>query len=94
MKKKLQKLHAPRKCWKGHKKNSLCWSFYCVNDGKQVEVASHQVMRCSLCYDNVVNIPNARIKERKILVTYYKTYGIIPFTKHVNANHSIIVKFF
>jgi hypothetical protein len=36
-----------------------------VDDGKKVEVASHQVMRCVLCYNNVVNIPNARTKERK-----------------------------
>jgi hypothetical protein len=64
MKKKLQKLHVQRKFWRGHNRNSLCWAFYCVNDGKEVEVAAHQVMRCILCYDNVVNIPNARTKER------------------------------
>jgi hypothetical protein len=65
-----------------------------VNDGKEVEVASHQVMRCILCYDNVVNIPNPRTKERKGLITYYKTYGITALKKHVDANHSIIVKKF
>jgi hypothetical protein len=27
-------------------------------------------------------------------MTYYKTYGIIAFKKHVNANHDIIVKKF
>jgi len=41
----------------------ICWAFYCMNDGKKVEATSHQVMRYMiLCYDNVVNIPNARIK--------------------------------
>jgi hypothetical protein len=35
--------------------------------------------RCILCYDNAINIPNARIKERKGLITYYKTYGITDF---------------
>ncbi len=65
-----------------------------MNDGKEVKVASHQVMRCILCYDNVVNIPNARIKERKGLITYYKTYVIIVLKKKIDANHSIIVKFF
>jgi len=37
-------------------------AFYCVNDGKEVEAASHQVMRCILCYDSAINIPNARTK--------------------------------
>ncbi len=79
MKKKLQKLHVQRIFWKGHNKNYLCWAFYCVNDGKEVEVASHEVMRCILCYDSAINIPNVRIKERKGLITYYKTYGISDF---------------
>jgi hypothetical protein len=48
-----------------------------VNDGKEVEVASHQVMRYILCYDSVVNIHNVRTKERKGLIIYYKIYGII-----------------
>jgi hypothetical protein len=60
MKKNLQKLHAQRKFWRGHNKNSLCWAFYRMNDGKEVEVASHQIMRCILCYDSVVNILIAR----------------------------------
>jgi len=40
MKKNLQKLHTQRKCWRGRNKNSLCWAFYCVNDWREVEVAS------------------------------------------------------
>jgi len=52
-----------------------------VNNGKEVEAKSHQVMKCILCYDNVVNIPSPRTKERKGLITYYKTYGITSFFK-------------
>jgi hypothetical protein len=47
-----------------------------------------------MCYDNVVNILNPRTKERKDLVTYYKTYAIIVLKKHVNVDHSIIAKKF
>jgi hypothetical protein len=65
MKKNLQKLHVQRNFWRGHITNSLCWGFYCVNDEKEVEITSHQVMKCILCYDNVINIPNPRTKERK-----------------------------
>jgi hypothetical protein len=50
MKKVLQKLHVQRKIWRSHKKNSLCWAFYCVNDGKEVEVGSHQVMTHEMYY--------------------------------------------
>jgi hypothetical protein len=63
-----------------------------VNDGKEIEFASHQVIGCILCYNNVVNIPNPRIKERKGLITYYKTYGISAHKKHVDVDHSIIMK--
>jgi hypothetical protein len=47
-----------------------------VNDGKEIEATSHQIMRCILCYDSAVNIPIARTKKRKGLITYYKTYSI------------------
>ncbi len=73
----LQNLHVQRKKWKGHNRIFLFWAFYCVNDGKEVEATSHKVMRCILCYDNVVNIPNPRTEERIRLITYYKTYGIM-----------------
>jgi len=65
-----------------------------VNNGKEVEVGSHQVMRCILHYDNVVNILNPRTKERKGFITYYKIYGIITLKKHVDVDHCIITKKF
>jgi hypothetical protein len=37
-----------------------------------------------------INVHNPRTKERKGLITYYKTYGIIALKKHVDAYHSII----
>jgi len=65
-----------------------------VNDGKEVETRSHQIMKCIICYDNYVNIFNQIIKERKKLITYYKIYGITVLKKHVDANHSIIANKF
>jgi hypothetical protein len=38
--------------------------------------------------------PNPSTKERKGLITYYKTYGITTLKKHGDANHTIIVKKF
>jgi hypothetical protein len=31
-------------------------------------------------------------KERKMLITYYKRYGISTLEKHVDNDHAIIVK--
>jgi hypothetical protein len=62
MKKNLQKLHVQIFFWRGYNNKKLCWAFYCVNDGKEIETTSHQVMRYMiLCY-SVINIPNARTK--------------------------------
>jgi len=30
-------LRVHRRRWKVHNKNTLCWAFYCVNDGKDVD---------------------------------------------------------
>jgi hypothetical protein len=38
MKENLQELHVQRKNWRGHNINFLCWAFYYVNDGKEVEI--------------------------------------------------------
>jgi hypothetical protein len=73
MKINLQKLHVQRRIWRVHNINALCWAFYCVNDGKKFEIANHQVMRCILCYVDLVNVHHQRIKERKGSITYYKT---------------------
>ncbi len=60
--------------------------------GKKLKL--HLIMKCILCYDNVVNIPNARTKERKGLITCYKTYDITIFKKRVDVDHFIIAKKF
>lgn len=45
-------------------------------------------------YKNPIDSPNSRTKERKVLIKYYKSYGIITLKKHVNVNHGIIAKTF
>ncbi len=39
-----------------------------------------------------MHAPNPSTKERKGLVTYYKTYEIIALKNHVDGDHVIIVK--
>jgi hypothetical protein len=38
MKINFQKLHAQKKLWKTHHKNSSCWVFYFVHDHEDVDV--------------------------------------------------------
>ncbi len=45
---KLKKIHVQRKMWRDHNINALCWYFYYVNDGKDVEGKSLQIMKCIL----------------------------------------------
>ncbi len=40
------KLHFQRRKWRHDNRNSLCWSFYYVNDDKLVDVKCFQLMRC------------------------------------------------
>ncbi len=37
---------------------------------------------------------NPNIKERKMFITYYKTYGISILKKHVDNDHATIAKKF
>ncbi len=38
-----------------------------MNDGKDVEGASNQLIRCIFCYVNPKNVPNPRTKNKKVL---------------------------
>jgi hypothetical protein len=44
----LKKLHEQR--IKPPGRNSLCWAFYCVNDGSKVDVNILQLICCMVCY--------------------------------------------
>jgi hypothetical protein len=94
MERNLQTLYAQRKIWKGHNRNATCWAFCCVNNDKKIDLENLQVMRCLLCYNSLIHVISLNTKERKWLITYYKTYGIIVLKKHADNDHAIIVKKF
>jgi hypothetical protein len=54
----------------------LCWSFCCVNDNKPIDVKCFQLMRCNICYANLILIINAKTQARKGLILYNFTNGI------------------
>jgi hypothetical protein len=73
---KFEKLHFQRKKLKHDNRNVLCWSFYCVNDNKPVNVKCFQLMRCIPCYANPILITNAKTQARKCLILYNSANGI------------------
>ncbi len=71
-----KKLHAKIIFWKGNNKNALCWTFYCVNDNKEVNVIAFQTMCCILCHNNPILNVNPKIQARKGLIIYNGTNDI------------------
>ncbi len=94
MKEKLEKLHFQRKKWRHDSKIALCWSFYCVNNNKRVDVKCSQLMKCIFCHFNPILITNAKTQARKGLILYSSANGIIALKKHVYVNHCMIAKKF
>jgi len=81
-----KKLHAQRTFWRRNNINALCWAFYCVNDDKEVNVITSQIMCCILCHNNpILNVnPKTQAKKGLIIYTNHTTNGIITLKKHVN----------
>ncbi len=62
-----------------------------MNDNKEINHGNLQVMRCLLCYNSPMHVPNPNTKKEKKIIAYYKTYGITTFKKNVHGNHVIII---
>jgi hypothetical protein len=50
MKDNLKGLHAQGLFWKLNSRNVLCWEFYCVNDNKEVDLTTFQIMCDIFCH--------------------------------------------
>jgi hypothetical protein len=78
-KKNFKQLHVERKIWRPHNQNLLCWSFYYICDNEKVDNQAPQLMRCHICYPNLIIVVNSRFFFRKGIISYFKTYGRINF---------------
>ncbi len=87
-------LHAQKVFWKRNSKNALCWAFYCVNDNKEVNVTTLQIMHSIFCHNNLILNVNPKIQARKGLIIYNTINGITTLRKHVNSDHFKIKKKF
>ncbi len=90
----MQKFTFSKKILERPKQNCSMLGILLCEWWEKAEWTCHPVMRCILCYVDLVNGFNPRTKERKGLITYHKTYVITTLKKHVNAYHSIIAKKF
>ncbi len=66
--------HVERKIWRLHNQNLLCWSFYYISDNAKVDNQVPQLMRCHVCYLNLIIVANYRTNLRKGSISYFKTY--------------------
>ncbi len=77
----LKILHFQKKKWREDGRNALCWSFYCVNDNKPMDVKCFQLMKCIFCYANSILITNSKTQARKGLILYNIANGITTLIK-------------
>jgi len=90
----LKKLHAQKVFWKRNSNNALCWAFYCVNDNKEVNVTTPEIMHCIVCHNNPILNVNPKTQARKGLIIYNAINGIATLRKHVNSDHFNVLKNF
>jgi hypothetical protein len=66
--------------------------FFSMNDGKPIDFINAQVMRCIVCYNEVVNLvvlaQHSRCK--KCFITYFKANDIMAMKKHLYVKHSML----
>jgi hypothetical protein len=68
MKEIFLKLHAQRLFLKPNSRNALCWAFYYVNNNKEVDLTTPQVMCCIFYHNNSILNLNPKTQDRKGLI--------------------------
>jgi hypothetical protein len=62
-------------------KIALFWAFYYVNDNKEIDLITPQIMCCIICYNNLVLNWNSRNQVRRGLIIHNTTNGITTLKK-------------
>ncbi len=80
--------------WKPHYHNSPTWVSFKVNNNQPVEISQNQIMKCIICQNYIVPLEILAMCTicRKGFIAYHKFNGITTTKKHVNPNHSILLK--
>ncbi len=80
--------------WKSHYYNAPKWVSFKVNNNQPVEISQNQIMKCIICQNDMVPLEILVMctRCRKGLIAYHKSIGITTMKKHVDSNHSILLK--
>ncbi len=80
--------------WKPHYCNSRTWVYFKVNNNQPMEISQNQIMKCVICQNDIIplEILSMHTRCRKDLIAYHKSNGITTMKKHVDSNHSILLK--
>ncbi len=66
MKENFKILHLHKIKWRHDSRNALCWSFYCINGNKPMDVKWFSLMRCIICCANSILIQVPKHKQGKV----------------------------
>ncbi len=73
--------------WKPININALCWAFYYVNDNKEVDLTTLQVMCFIFCHNSSILNLNPKTQVKRKLIMYNTINVIITLRKHLNSDH-------
>ncbi len=59
----------------------MCWHFYCIHDGVEVDNKVLQLIECHVCYPNQITITNSTTQLRKGIISYFLNNGITTLEK-------------
>ncbi len=59
----------------------MCWLFYCIDDGVEVDNKVLQLIKCHVCYPNQITRTNSKTQLRKGIISYFKNNGITTLEK-------------
>jgi hypothetical protein len=62
-------------------------SIYYVNNNKEVDLTTPQVMCCNFYHNNSILNLNPKTQDRRGFIIYNISNGIITLKKHVNLDH-------
>jgi hypothetical protein len=84
---KVEKVTCTKIIWKLHSKNALCYAFFFVNDNKEVDLTTLEIMHYIFCYNSLILNSNPKNQAKRGLIIYNTFNGIIALKKHVNVDH-------
>jgi hypothetical protein len=87
MKENLKMLRAQRLFWKPNSRNVLCWAFYCVDDNKEVDLITLEIMHFIFCHNNLIFNLNPKTQAKKWFIIDNTTNSIIALKRHDNLDH-------